>query len=93
MLVVRGIANTVSGGQSFMNTCCLTRYSATDVIDEVRLVSEDIRAFSINLSKSMLGAYPRLSSESVSKITFSADKRCIISTDASSETLTSHEST
>lgn len=91
--MVRGIANTVSGKQLFLNTCCLTRYSATDVIDEVRLVSEDIRAFSINLSGSLLGAYPRLSSGSVSKITFSADTWCIISTDASSETLTSHEST
>lgn len=59
VLVLREKGNTVSGRQYFMNTCCLARYSAADVIDEVRLVSEDLGASSTNLRVSFLGAYLR----------------------------------
>lgn len=59
VLVVRKIGNTVSGRQYFMNTCCLARYSAADVIDEVRLDSDDVGASSTNLRVPLLGAYLR----------------------------------
>lgn len=73
MLVLREKGNTVSGRQYFMNTCCLALYSAADVIDEVRLVSEDLEASSTNLRVSFLGAYLRLSSGGVRKSISSAD--------------------